>query len=115
MNRFCTASLAAAVALLAATSIPAETAAPSVDPMRETLDSVRTVGAALYAWDRDQGAWRAGEPAADSLPPEADLSQIAVLSAKELEALLVPRYLKSLELTDGWGRALEVRDRKSVV
>ena len=109
MNRFCTASLAAAVALSAATSIPAETAAPSVDPMRETLDSVRTVGAALYAWDRDQGAWRAGEPAADSLPPEADLSRIAVLSAKELEALLVPRYLKSLELTDGWGRALEVR------
>ena len=110
MNRLRTTSLTATtVALLAATCIAAETATPAVDPMRATFDSVRTVGAALYAWDRDQGAWRAGEPAADSLPPEADLSRIAVLSAKELEALLVPRYLKSLELTDGWGRELEVR------
>ncbi len=109
MNRLQTASLAAAVALLAATSIPAESAAPSVDPMRETLDSVRTVGAALFFWGRDQGFCCNEEPAADSMPPEADLSRIAVLSAKELEALLVPSYLTSLKLTDGWGRELEVR------
>ena len=109
MNRLRTTSLAAAVALLAATSIPAETAAPSVDPMRETLDSVRTVGAALFFWGRDEGFCCNEEPAADSMPPEADLSRIAVLSAKELEALLVPRYLTSLDLTDGWGRELEVR------
>ena len=113
MNRFLTASLAAAVALLAATSIPAETAAPSVDPMRETLDSVRTVGAALFFWGRDEGFCCNEEPAADSMPPEADLSRIAVLSAKELEALLVPRYLTSLDLTDGWGRELEVRVDRS--
>lgn len=110
MNRLRTTSLAATtVALLAVTCIPAETAAPAVDPMRATLDSVRTVGAALYAWSRDQGPWRAEEPAADSLPPEADLSRVAVLSAKELKALLVPRYLTNLELSDGWGRELEVR------
>lgn len=110
MNRLHTTSLAATtIAILAATCLHAETAASAADPMRATLDSVRTVGAALYAWSRDQGPWRAGEPAADSLPPEADLSRVAVLSAKELEALLVPRYLKSLESTDGWGRELEVR------
>ena len=110
MNRLRNTSLAAAtVALLAATCVPAETAAPAVDPMRATLDSVRTVGAALFFWGRDQGFCCNEEPAADSLPPEADLSRIAVLSAKDLEALLVPRYLKSLELTDGWGRELEVR------
>ena len=109
MNRLWTASLAAAVLLLTATCISAETAAPAVDPMRETLDSARTVGAALYSWGRDQGFCCSGEAPADSMPPEADLSRIAVLSAKELEALLVPRYLTNLELTDGWGRELEVR------
>jgi hypothetical protein len=109
MNRLCTSSLAAAVALLTAASLPAETAPPSVDPMRETLDSVRTVGAALYFWGKDQGFCCAGEAPADSMPPEADLSRMAVLSAKELEGLLVPKYLTSLDLTDGWGHELEVR------
>ncbi|MEO8195295.1 MAG: hypothetical protein ABI689_01100 [Thermoanaerobaculia bacterium] len=109
MTRLCTTSLVAALVLLAATGNAAEGAGPAVDPMRETLDSVRTVGAALFAWGKDQGFCCAEEAPADSMPPEADLSRIPVLSAKEVEAMLVPRYLTSLKLTDGWGRELEVR------
>ncbi len=109
MNRLCTVSLAAAAALLSATCLPAASTDPSVDPMRETLDSVRTVGAAMYLWGKDQGLCCDKELPPDSMPPEANVSRLTVLSAKELEAMLVPRYLKSLELTDGWGNGLEVR------
>ncbi len=71
----------------------------------ETVQRLRTIGAALYTWHLDNVE---EEPAGEELS-EFPMAAVPVIDAEALEALLVPLYLTELTKTDGWGNALEFR------
>jgi hypothetical protein len=98
--------LAAALAsTIAVAPDPPALAAPT--PQQQTLDSMRTIGVALFRWHADR--YPAGTAGADGELSAADLGQIPVVDLAELERELVPAYAAELPRADGWGRAFEVR------
>jgi len=81
--------------------------APLPDPwaQRETVRSIRNLGAALTAWLSDQNGSR-GRPiswefGSSSEPPAID--------ASTLTSILVPRYIEAVPTNDGWGHKLDIR------
>jgi hypothetical protein len=69
---------------------------------RETIDRMRTIGAAWFSWLTDQlGAAAAGK--------SYNVAEMSELTPADLEALLVPDYLDELPEVDGWDRPFEFR------
>ena len=75
---------------------------------RQTVADVRSLGVAIFSWLND--AVNRGGPA-HLLPHKTtvDVADYQVLSHAQLEALLVPRYIRMLPAEDGWGHPYEVR------
>jgi hypothetical protein len=96
------------LALLTLVAVPASPAGS--DPLVRTVDVLRTVGRALYAWagDHPVEAARAESPEAGAVT-SVDLSDLPALSPEAAASLLVPAYLAELPAADGWGHPLEIR------
>ena len=80
-----------------------ETPPPPTDRelQEQTIDEMRGVGMALYAWVTDQlGAGAAGQST-------VSLYLYRGITAADLEQLLVPTYVKELPTHDAWGHPYE--------
>ncbi|MDY7095751.1 MAG: M56 family metallopeptidase [Acidobacteriota bacterium] len=79
--------------------------AEDIEKQKQTIENVRTVGTAMFAWltDQDNALTEAQDP------PDGKLSwaRCKAVTAEELEELLVPAYLQELPTEDGWGHPLE--------
>lgn len=79
---------------------------------KRTLADIRNTGTALFSWlvdhidDGDVGGEGEKEPAI------VDWSACPSISHQELQALLVPEYIKEVPKTDGWDNELEFCLRK---
>jgi len=79
------------VALILSLSLPVAVPAlgsDAVDPLRDSVQSVRDVGVALWRWYHDENPAAKIAPAPDL--ERVDLAAIPVLSLDEVEKLLVP-------------------------
>jgi hypothetical protein len=81
-----------------------------VGKQRKTEDRILLLGDALVAWSGER--WKT-TPAETSRRLAAagdavDLRHCDVVTESQLRRLLVPRFLKSLEMTDGWGNPFAV-------
>jgi|GEM_PF-2568861 len=81
-----------------------------VGDQRKTETRITLLGDALVAWT----GYRWKTPPAETsrrlvlTGDSVDLRHCDVVSEAQLRQLLVPRFLKSLEMTDGWGNPLTV-------
>ena len=78
-------------------------------PLSETVTQVREIGVAMFRWSEDNAGGVFEMASADFV----DLSDIDIITADDLEPLLVPRYLPTLNRVDSWGRQLEFRMTRS--
>ncbi len=85
--------------IVAAILIPNLIDATEKAKQKRTIADIRNVGNGLMSWLTDQ----VGDEAAGG----AEIPEYP--SAAEVEALLVPMYLQTVPVTDGWGHELEVR------
>jgi hypothetical protein len=77
---------------------------PDAEKQRRTVADIRNLGTALFSWLTDQiGAAAAGKRQIQ------DLDLYPIITADNLESLLVPTYMSAVPKTDGWGHKLEVR------
>jgi len=80
----------------------------------QTINDLRNVGTAMYAWYRTEMEPRRSEEghkgqtkAAED--PQADITSIPVISRDELAKVLVPKYIQAIPEQDGWGHPYEYR------
>lgn len=108
--------------LLVALRLPAQPPSPGtrpvgIQPQKQTVQDIRNVGTAMWAWLADQ---RGTQPAKMSeeansaaqkkpVPTSAPFGDVPVISHEELTRLLVPRYIPSIPERDGWGHPYEYR------
>ena len=81
-------------------------------PEAQTLEDLERVGTAIFAWATDQALSASAvtdRNLADKGAVTFDVTAVPVITAMDLEALLVPTYLSSLPTLDGWGNAYEYR------
>ncbi len=114
-HRITTKQIIGAITLCLACSVPtvAQTnPEPSdLENLRQTMSSLRTIGSAVASWhiDRSKDATdeqTRGWPANQPLP---------IITEAQLRELVVPKYLDSLELKDGWGNPIEARINPKVI
>jgi hypothetical protein len=80
---------------------------------KQTIQDIRDVGTAMYAWYKAEMAPRrsaeahhkAEEAARD--PQTASLGDVPAISREELTKILVPKYLQQIPSQDGWGNPYE--------
>lgn len=101
--------LGAALTLFA---VPAAKAQPSMDDqvaMRQTIQDIRNVGTAMFAWYKDEMAPKVNKEGKQAVadPASADMSTVPVISREELAKVLVPKYIASIPEKDGWGNPYE--------
>jgi hypothetical protein len=103
--------LGAAITLFGLPALHAENAQPSMNDgvaMRQTIQDIRSVGTAMYAWYKDNLAPRQeGDKQAVADPAAADMNTVPVISREELAKVLVPKYIASIPEKDGWGNPYE--------
>jgi hypothetical protein len=75
---------------------------------RRTVADVRSLGVAIFSWLND-AVNRGGAAHPQPHKPTIDVADYQVLPRAQLEALLVPRYIRMLPPEDGWGHPYEVR------
>jgi len=71
------------------------------------MSKIRAVGTAIFVWYQDTSE-AAGTPATLN-QPEPHEGVLPIVTADRLRSLLVPNYLPSIDLADGWGNPIEVR------
>lgn len=135
-------SLLLATVLSVSLTLPSSAQTPAPLPSEEnakaqarTVQDMRNVGTALFAWLTDQtddSDPAAAAPEADKpcAPSEQDkeagaeketresveIDRLPVISYQELAQLLVPQYLEAVPEKDGWGHPFEFRlDRKHLL
>jgi hypothetical protein len=104
--------LLAATVLLAllASAIPALGASPEppkgTPEQRQTITTLRDVGTAMWTWyaaeTKNRGIERLKHEA-QADPTAVDVTRVPLISAQELAAILVPKYIDRVPDTDGWG------------
>lgn len=78
------------------------------EAQKRTVADLRNVGTAMFSWLTDQvGAGAAGQSQTSGESKTISLTQYPPISRKELEPILVPKYLQSLPEKDGWGHPYE--------
>jgi hypothetical protein len=78
------------------------------EAQKKTVADIRNVGTAMFSWLTDQvGAGAAGQPQAWGASKIVALKQYPLISRNELEKILVPKYIQSIQETDGWGHPYE--------
>jgi hypothetical protein len=80
----------------------------------ETWTIMEQVGVAAVSWTIDQGFRTSTSLTPAPLPldcgdQQVDITQVPLITADDLELLLVPMYLNALPRLDGWGQPLEFR------
>jgi hypothetical protein len=96
-------------------SLPAANAQPSMDDnlaTRQTIQDIRNVGTAMFAWYKDEMSPKRSEEShkkaeASAEAESADISAVPVISREDLAKVLVPKYIASIPEKDGWGNAYE--------
>ena len=110
------------------TPTPPRPAEP-VSPQSRTVDDIRNVGTAMFAWLVDQvndGTEVSAVPEAASACISLSraggackllaIDRLPLISYQELTQLLVPGYIDAIPEKDGWGTPYEFRlDRKNVL
>jgi hypothetical protein len=93
---------------------PQEVEAPVLDPHAVALDRAQAtmgrlleVGRALHAWARDTRLERGRRQPAVRMPKQARWDRCPGIEHAELEAMLVPAYLRELPSEDAWERPLQ--------
>lgn len=91
-----------------------EVAAPVFDPHADALDRAQAtmgrlleVGRALHAWARDTRLERGRRQPTTRMPKQARWDRCPGIEHAELEAMLVPAYLRELPREDAWERPLQ--------
>jgi hypothetical protein len=91
-----------------------EVQAPAPDPHAVALDRAQAtmgrlleVGRALHAWARDTRLERGRRQPAARMPKQARWERCPGIEHGELEAMLVPAYLRELPSEDAWERPLQ--------
>jgi hypothetical protein len=100
--------LLAGATLLLALPLSAADSPPAADPMRQTIQDIRSVGTAMYAWYKDEMApkrstesHKKAEEAAET--KSVDISAVPAISRQDLAKVLVPKYIPAIPEKDGWG------------
>ncbi len=76
------------------------------DPQRQSAADMERVGTAIFSWWVNQvGGESEGALRATVLDPTA----VPAISQQDLAALLVPTYIDSIPVNDGWGNAYDYR------
>ena len=89
----------AIIGIIAALLIPNFLDALQKAKQKRTVADVRNAGTALFSWLTDQvGAAAAGQTTTDSV----DLAQYTERTTAEVTQVLVPQYLQSIPVKDGW-------------
>jgi type IV pilus assembly protein PilA len=89
----------AIIGIIAALLIPNFLDALQKAKQKRTVSDIRNTGTAMFSWLTDQvGAAAAGQAATDSV----DLAQYTTRTTAEVTAVLVPQYLQSIPVKDGW-------------
>jgi type IV pilus assembly protein PilA len=89
----------AIIGIIAALLIPNFLDALQKAKQKRTVSDIRNTGTAMFSWLTDQvGAAAAGQTATDSV----NLGQYTSRSTAEVSAVLVPQYLQSIPVKDGW-------------
>ncbi len=101
----------AIIGIIAALLIPNFLDALQKAKQKRTVSDMRNTGTAMFSWLTDQvGAAAAGQTSTDTVA----LSQYTPRSTAEVAAVLVPQYLQSIPVKDGWkkeyGYYLETTD-----
>ncbi len=105
--------LGAAITLFALPVLAAESAKPSMNDdvaMRQTIQDIRNVGTAMFAWYKNEMVPRIDRKGKKEDPADlkaADISAVPVISREELTKILVPKYVASIPEKDGWGNPYE--------
>jgi hypothetical protein len=104
--------LGAAITLFVLPAANAQSNAAPIDiePQRQTIRDIRSVGTAMFAWYKDEMAPKRSEEAhkkAEVEPKSADVSAVPVISREELTKILAPKYIASVPEKDGWGHPYE--------
>lgn len=93
----------AIIGIIAALLIPNFLDALQKAKQKRTVADMRNTGTAMFSWLTDQvGAAAAGQGATD-----VDLSLYTTRTTAEVEAVLVPQYLQSIPVKDGWKNEYE--------
>jgi hypothetical protein len=76
---------------------------------KRTVADIQNTGTAMYSWLVEQTGERgSAQPQAQEDRTTVDLEQYSLISRKDLEKILVPRYyIGEIPETDGWGHAYE--------
>lgn len=97
-------------------ALGAASAATSQPPREQfqTISDLRNVGTAMYTWYRDEMEPRRSPEGhktqeAAAKDPQADIASVPVISREELAKILVPKYIETIPVKDGWGHPYEYR------
>jgi hypothetical protein len=78
------------------------------EAQRRTVADIRNTGIAMSAWLIDQvGAGAATRQSPIERENTINLQEYPIISRKELEKILVPKYMQVIPETDGWGHTYE--------
>ena len=81
---------------------------PDEVAQKRTVADIRNVGTAMFSWLTDQvGAGAAGQSQTEEESGGVDLDLYSLLSAEELQEILVPQYMQHVPKKDGWGHLYE--------
>jgi hypothetical protein len=104
--------LLAGATLLLALPLNAAASPRAADPTRQTIQDIRNVGTAMYAWYKDEMAPKRSaeshKKAEDAEKTKSvDISAVPVISREDLAKVLVPKYIPAIPEKDGWGHPYE--------
>ena len=102
---FCGLVLAIGMSPLAKRVMLAETPRTDLEAQEQTVADISNIGTAMFSWLTDQvGAAAAGQSQVPE-PAPVDLADYREISHRDLEKILVPRYIKRIPEVDGWGHS----------
>lgn len=78
-----------------------------LDHAQATMGRILEVGRALHAWARDTRLERGRRQPTSRMPKQVRWDRCPAVQRAELEALLVPAYLRELPAEDAWERPLQ--------
>jgi prepilin-type N-terminal cleavage/methylation domain-containing protein len=88
----------AIIGILAAILIPNLLDAMEKAKQKRTVADMRITGTAMFAWLSDE----VGAAAAGAAVTQVDISQYQVITLSNLQGLIMPQYIETIPVIDGW-------------
>jgi general secretion pathway protein G len=88
----------AIIGILAAILIPNLLDAMEKAKQKRTVADMRITGTAMFAWLSDE----VGAAAAGAAVTQVDTSQYKVITLSSLQSLIMPQYIETIPVIDGW-------------